>query len=49
MGANSLSAIVLLCGWLIACAFLVGAYWRAGPVWIERHSLRFKLAGKDRR
>lgn len=43
------SAAVILCGWVIACAFLVAAYWRAGQVWIERHSLRFRLAGEDRR
>jgi hypothetical protein len=49
MTAFRTSAVVIACGWLIACAFLVGAYWRAGPIWIERHSLRFKLAGKDRR
>ncbi len=49
MGDLSISAVVVLCGWLIASAFLITAYWRAGPVWIERHSLRFKLAGKDRR
>jgi hypothetical protein len=49
MGDLSISAIVIAWGWLIAGAFLIGAYWRAGPVWIARHSLRFKLAGKDRR
>jgi hypothetical protein len=49
MGELSLSAIVILCGWVIASVFLVCAYWRAGPIWIERHSLRFKLAGKERR
>ncbi len=49
MGELSISAVVIFCGWLIASGFLVAAYWRAGPVWIERHSLRFKLAGKDRR
>ncbi len=49
MGDLSTAAIVIACGWLIASAFLVGAYWRAGPVWIARHSLRFKLAGKGRR
>lgn len=49
MGACAVSAIVIVSGWLIASGFLVAAYWRAGPIWIERHSLRFKLAGKDRR
>ena len=49
MGELTISAIVTACGWIIAGAFLVCAYWRAGPIWIERHSLRFKLAGKDRR
>ncbi|MFN3959878.1 MAG: hypothetical protein ACK4NP_08200 [Parvularculaceae bacterium] len=49
MGVSTVTAIVILCGWLIASAFLTAAYWRAGPIWIERHSLRFKLAGKDRR
>lgn len=49
MGNLSISALVIACGWLIASAFLFAAYWRAGPVWIERHSLKFKLAGKDRR
>ncbi|NWG92105.1 MAG: hypothetical protein HXY21_06300 [Parvularculaceae bacterium] len=45
----AISAIVIVVGWLIASGFLIAAYWRAGPMWIERHSLRFKLAGKDRR
>ncbi|MDZ7627664.1 MAG: hypothetical protein U5J99_04545 [Parvularculaceae bacterium] len=45
----TVSWLVIVCGWLIASAFLIVAYWRAGPVWIERHSLRFKLAGNDRR
>jgi hypothetical protein len=49
MGDPTVSGLVIVCGWLIASAFLVAAYWRAGPVWVERHSLRFKLAGKDRR
>lgn len=49
MNDLSVSAIVIVCGWVIASGFLVAAYWRAGPVWIERHSLRFKLAGTDRR
>jgi hypothetical protein len=49
MGDLTVSGIVIVCGWLIASTFLVAAYWRAGPVWIERHSLRFKLAGQDRR
>lgn len=49
MGELTVSGLVIACGWLIASAFLIAAYWRAGPVWIERHSLRFKLAGRDRR
>lgn len=49
MDELAISAIVILIGWLIASGFLVAAYWRAGPVWIERHSLRFKLAGRERR
>ncbi len=49
MGDLAISALVILTGWLIAGAFLCAAYWRAGPVWVERHSLRFSLAGKDRR
>lgn len=49
MGDLAISALVILTGWLIASAFVIAAYWRAGPVWIERHSLRFSLAGKDRR
>jgi hypothetical protein len=49
MDGPTISALVILCGWLIASAFLTAAYRRAGPIWIERHSLRFKLAGKDRR
>jgi len=49
MGANSISAIVISCGWLIATGFLIAAYWRAGPVWIARHSLKFNLAGRERR
>ncbi len=49
MGVTSISAMVIACGWLIASGFLVAAYWRAGPIWIERHSLKFKIAGKHRR
>ncbi len=49
MNALQTSGMVIVCGWLIASAFLVAAYWRAGPIWIERHSLRFRLAGSDRR
>lgn len=49
MSDLTVSALVIVCGWLIASAFLIAAYWRAGPVWIERHSLQFKTAGKNRR
>jgi len=49
MGANATSAIFIACGWLIAGGFLIASYWRAGPIWIERHSLKFKIAGKARR
>lgn len=49
MDESALSALVIFCGWIIASCFLVAAYWRAGQIWIERHSLRFKLAGRERR
>jgi len=49
MGESAISAFIILCGWRIASAFLTAACRRAGPIPIERHSLRFKRAGKDRR
>ncbi len=49
MGVSSITAIVLAAGWLIGSLFLIASYVRAGPIWIERHSLRFSLAGKERR
>lgn len=49
MTTNAFTAILLGGGWLVGTLFLIASYWRAGPVWIERHSLRFKLAGRARR
>lgn len=49
MNVSSTTALVLAAGWLIGSLFLIASYVRAGPVWIERHSLRFLLAGKERR
>jgi len=49
VSASALTAFVLAAGWLVGSLFLVASYHCAGPIWIERHSLRFKLAGEDRR
>lgn len=49
MATGWTTAIWLLAGWAVGCAFLIASYWRAGPVWIERHSLKFTMAGKPAR
>lgn len=49
MEASSLTALVLSAGWFTGSLFLVASYVKAGPIWIERHSLRYKVAGDDRR
>lgn len=49
MSVSSLTAAVLALGWITGSLFLIASYVRAGPLWIERHSLRFHIAGKDRR
>ncbi|MEQ1931739.1 MAG: hypothetical protein ABL957_14580 [Parvularculaceae bacterium] len=49
MSGLQITGAALLIGWLIGAGFLTWAYHRAGPIWIERHSLRFTLGGKKRR
>ncbi|MFN0022425.1 MAG: hypothetical protein ACKVS5_00835 [Parvularculaceae bacterium] len=49
MGVSSTTAVLIACGWLIGSLFLIASYMRAGPIWIERHSLKFTLAGRPRR
>ncbi len=49
MGVSSNTAILIACGWLVGSLFLIASYVRAGPIWVERHSLRFSLSGKERR
>ena len=49
MTVSFLTAAVLALGWITGSLFLIASYVRAGPVWIERHSLKFNIAGKDRR
>ncbi len=49
MTTSAIIGVSLLAGWLVGCLFLVLSYWRAGPIWIERHSLKFKVAGRQAR
>ena len=49
MTSSMIAAALLAGGWLAGSIFLIASYVRAGPIWIERHSLRFSLAGKERR
>ena len=49
MPVSFLTAVILAAGWIVGSLFLIASYVRAGPVWIERHSLRFKIARRDRR
>lgn len=49
MGVSSITAILIACGWLVGSLFLIASYVRAGPIWVERHSLKFSVAGKARR
>lgn len=39
----------LLLSWLAAVASVSLAYWIAGPIWIERHSLRYRMSGRMHR
>lgn len=35
--------------WLVAVVSVSLAYWIAGPIWIERHSLRYRMSGRMHR
>ncbi|MEZ5997489.1 MAG: hypothetical protein R3B98_02205 [Hyphomonas sp.] len=41
--------MILLIAWLVAIATVVLAYIIAGPVWVKRHSLRFRVGKSERR
>src|SRR4249920_1201271 len=40
---------LLLAGWLLGCALLAASYWFAGWVWVERHSLNFRIGSRPAR
>jgi hypothetical protein len=40
---------LLLSGWLLGTALLAAGYWLAGPVWVERHSLKFHIGSRPAR
>ncbi|MBX3431019.1 MAG: hypothetical protein KF779_15650 [Hyphomonadaceae bacterium] len=42
-------SVGLLYAWVAAVASVTVAYWIAGPIWIERHSLRYRMSGKMHR
>lgn len=41
--------MILLIAWLVAIATVVLAYIIAGPIWVKRHSLHFKVGTRERR
>jgi len=41
--------VILLYAWLLAVAAVVVAYVIAGPVWVKRHSLQFRVGSAERR
>lgn len=49
MSTSTVIGASLFAGWLVGCVILALSYWRAGPIWIERHSLKFKVAGRQAR